>query len=274
MMNRRPYDDTLTANLNRKGVLDIDTVKGCTVGMSKYPAGGCYGVCYAANIARFRGLDFAKSVARTVKTRSQARKIERSVLNAPDGFFRIGTMGDPCHAWEHTVRVVEWLAPFAVPVIVTKHWLKASDEQLRRLILCGAIIHTSVSALDNLAEIKYREKQIERYSALGGISIARIVSCDFNVHNDKGAILAAIQARLFNLVPFIDNPLRVPITHDLVQTGVVNTIRIQDLSSYRTVSMGASSYVGHCITCPDKCGLVYRAASHPKPLQPQLKLFQ
>ena len=50
----RLYRDVLTADVNDKGVLDIDTVKGCTAGMAARD-GGCYGACYAATIAKFRG---------------------------------------------------------------------------------------------------------------------------------------------------------------------------------------------------------------------------
>src|SRR4051812_21607126 len=122
------YRDMLTADVNEKGVLDIDVVKGCTMGMAARPDGGCYNACYASTIAKFRGLDFTHSVVRTVQTASQAEQIERAVKAAPEKLFRIGTMGDPCHAWPETVEVVEWLAPYAPPVIVTKHWMRASDE--------------------------------------------------------------------------------------------------------------------------------------------------
>lgn len=152
----RDYSDVLTADVNAKGVLDIDTVKGCTAGMNARPGTGCYGGCYANNIARFRGLNFSKSITRKVQTSAHARQIEQAVKGAPEGFFRIGTMGDPCHAWEHTVNIIEWLAPFAVPVIVTKHWHVATDAQLKRLVACGTVLNTSVSALDTPAELRHR----------------------------------------------------------------------------------------------------------------------
>lgn len=58
------YDDKLTATINRKGVLDIDTVKGCRSGVKIYPNGGCYGLCYAFKMAAVYGFDFSKSVSR------------------------------------------------------------------------------------------------------------------------------------------------------------------------------------------------------------------
>ena len=58
------YLPVLTVTENGKGVLDVDTVKGCTEGMKKYPEGGCYGECYAAKTAKRYGIDFTKSISR------------------------------------------------------------------------------------------------------------------------------------------------------------------------------------------------------------------
>lgn len=264
----------MTADVNEKGVLDVDTVKGCTAGMNARPSAGCYGGCYAARIAKFRGIDFTQAVVRKMGGAANARKIESAVAAAPEGFFRIGTMGDPCHAWEHTVAVVEWLAPLAVPVIVTKHWIVATDEQLSRLIVCGAVLNTSVSALDTPAELRHRERQIARYAALGGVSVARIVSCDFNLNTVEGRAMAEVQARLFTLTPTLDNPLRVPRTHDLVQRGIIRVRKVKDLATLRTISLAnPNTYLGYCSACPDKCGLVSCGAQHPRPESNQFSLF-
>lgn len=270
----RDYADKLTADVNDKGVLDVDTVKGCTVGMNARPGTGCYGGCYAANIARFRGINFGRAVVRRVKGAAHARSIEQAVKAAPEGFFRVGTMGDPSHAWEHTVHIVEWLAPLAVPVIVTKHWLVATDAQLTRLVSVGAVLNTSVSALDTPAELAHREKQLARYATLGGVSVARVVSCDFNTAHPEGARMAHVQARLFALSPWLDNPLRVPSTHDLVRRGIIHVRRVRDLNLVRTVSqVFPHAYVGHCSKCPDKCGLTSCHSHHPKPQPEQLSLM-
>lgn len=271
----RRYADILTADVNQKGVLDVDTVKGCTAGMNARPGTGCYGGCYAANITKFRGIDFTRAVARKVTSGAHARHIERAVAAAPEGFFRVGTMGDPSHAWEHTVAIIEWLAPLAVPVIVTKHWMVATDGQLSRLVGCGAVLNTSVSALDTPAELAHRERQITRYAALGGVSVARIVSCDFNTEDPEGAAMAKVQHRLFSLAPTLDNPLRVPRTHPLVQRGVIRVRSVRDLATLRTISIGEGSktYLGHCSACPDKCGLAACGSQHPRPEPDQLTLF-
>ena len=270
----RRFSTMLTADVNEKGVLDVDTVKGCAAGMSARRDGGCYNACYAATIAKFRGLDFTHSVTRTVQNKAQADQIVRAVKAAPEGFFRIGTMGDPCHAWETTVETIEWLSPYAVPVIITKHWIKATDEQLLRLIACGTVLNTSISALDTPAELRHREREIARYSSLGGHSIARIVSCDFDPLNSEGARMAQVQERLFAYPHVIDNPLRVYRTHKLVQDGVIKLSSVKDLSAVRTISIAnVDTYIGHCSDCKDKCGLSSMPKDHPVPLSPQSTLF-
>jgi hypothetical protein len=272
----RKYSDHLTADINQKGVLDVDTVKGCTAGMAALPGVGCYHGCYAAKIANFRGIDFSTSVVRKVHSASHAQEIERAVRNAPDGFFRVGTMGDPSHAWEHTTAVVEWLAPLAVPVVVTKHWIRATNDHFSRLVACGAVLNTSVSALDTEAQLAHRLRELHRYSNAGGVSVARVVSCDFNTDNDLGHSMNLVQQQLLSLPNVIDNPLRVPKSHQLVKDNVIRVEGHQDLGDAPvTVSKAnPSTYVGPCSGCTDKCGLAFLKPEHPRPTSPQLNLFQ
>jgi hypothetical protein len=271
---QREYRNVLTVDINEKGVLDVDTVKGCTAGMSARPGTGCYGGCYAAKIAKFRGIDFSKAITRTVHSNSQARAIEKQVANAPQGFFRIGVMGDPCHAWEETVKAIEWLSEFAHPVVITKHWRTATDDQLRRMAYCGTALNTSISALDTPQELKHRKKEFYRFKLLGGNSVARIVSCKFNEENSDGKRMKEIQDDLFLMRPTLDNPLRVPKNHPLVVSGVILITVTKDISSERTISItNAETYIGHCAGCPDVCGIPkseQRSESY-KPKNPRQK---
>lgn len=271
----RLYGSYLTAEVNQKGVLDIDVVKGCTAGIAAHGEKGCYQACYAASIARFRGIDFSRAVVRTVKTKAQAKEIERAVKSAPFGFFRIGTMGDPCHAWEETVSTIEWLAPYAIPIIITKHWRRASESQLRRLIQCGAILNTSVSALDSNKHLATRVTELQRYAEMSGASVARVVSCDFNTHDPLGRKLADIQEWLFSFKPVIDNPLRIPATHELVKAGVIRVRKVKDLEAIRNVSVSEQSttYLGHCSGCTDLCGAGLLNAPDRRPRSMQRNLF-
>jgi hypothetical protein len=183
-------------------------------------------------------------------------------------------MGDPCHAWEETVSTTEWLSEFARPVIITKHWRVATDEQFKRLVSCGAVVNTSISALDTPAELKHRKAQFFRYKLFGGESVARIVSCDFNQDHAEGARMGEIQAALFTLRPTLDNPLRAPRNHPLAVAGIIRLSLVKDLSSERTISLAnQSTYVGHCAGCPDVCGITGNQSPYRPPNPRQLPLL-
>lgn len=154
---KRHYKPELTIEINDKGVIDIDTVKGCTMGIRNNPD-GCWGLCYAKKIADYRGIEFGVSVSR-LPTKQSLRDICKTVRNSPLPFVRIGTMGDPCHDWGLTVMLCRYLSQLKPVVIITKHWIPISDEQMEKLGKLGVIINTSISALDTSAQIKYRLEQ-------------------------------------------------------------------------------------------------------------------
>jgi hypothetical protein len=265
----------LTVDINRKGVLDIDVVKGCTAGIAAHGEKGCYQACYASSMSKYMGIDFSRAVVRKVYTRAQAKNIERAVKDSPLGFFRIGTMGDPSHAWEETVEVVEWLAPYAIPVIITKHWRKASDSQIERLVKCGTVLNTSVSGLDSSQHLSRRLTEIQRYKNKGGTSIARVVSCDFNLLDPIGFAMNETQKMLMSMNPIIDNPLRVNANHYLVQSGVIHIRKIKDLTAIRTISIAPESqtYLGHCSGCSELCGAGLLDNPDVRPYPPQQTFF-
>lgn len=270
----RMYRDYLTVAVNAKGVVDVDTVKGCTSGIAAHGPKGCYQACYAAEIARFRGIDFSRSVTRIVRDKAQAIAIERAVKKSALGFFRIGTMGDPSHAWGATVDTVEWLSPNAVPIIVTKHWRTARDSHIDRLVKCGAVLNTSVSALDSQSHLDRRLFEIARYADAGGVSVARIVSCDFVETTCEGARRAQTQRELFALPLVLDNPLRISSTHPLAVSGAVRLRKVKDLDAIRTISISEDSttYLGHCSACPDMCGA--SMGETYRPTAPQADMFK
>ena len=102
------YRQKLTVTVNNKGVLDVDTVKGCRLGMEAYPSGGCYGECYAYRIARRYGLDFTKSVSRKL-FKSNKYDVFNITKNHGSKWYRVGVAGDPCHDWENTIEILQFL---------------------------------------------------------------------------------------------------------------------------------------------------------------------
>ena len=248
------YAKRLTVEVNSKGVMDIDTVKGCSLGMKARPGVGCYGSCYANKLAALYGYDFPVSVSRKIIPEERGM-IERKVKAHASNWFRIGTMGDPCHDWNGTVEVCEWLGKLKTPVIITKHWVTATDAQLLRLKEAGAVFNTSLSALDTDEELNHRLLQFHRIGGLGLISIARIVSAKFG-NTPEGQRMDAIQKRLYALKPQIDNPLRVPKTHPQVASGDIIVEKRKDINAVVSMSIhDPEVFTGKCQDCSDQCGV-------------------
>lgn len=253
----KTYLPVLTAVENQKGVLDVDTVKGCTLGMRVRPEGGCYGECYANKIANQYGIDFAQSVSRKLYPHTW-REVFRTVRDHPASWYRIGTAGDPCHDWENTVEVCETLRDTGkTPIVITKHWVTISDMQLERLRVLGAVINTSTSGLDTDQETKHRVKQIERISEAGIRSINRVVTCSYG-DTEFGRKCKAKQDYLMTITPIIDNPLRAPKTNEYVLKGDILLTKKQDaVGGGKFVSLHDDSvYLGTCPNCPDQCGAI------------------
>lgn len=253
----RRYQPILTAVENQKGVLDVDTVKGCTLGMAARPDGGCYGECYANKIAERYGIDFTVSVSRKMTPWNRAA-ILKTVADHSAYWYRIGTAGEPCHDWENTLEVCEALQHTGkTPVIITKHWIPLSDEQIKRFAAIGAVFNTSLSGLDTDAQIKYRVAQLNRLKAAGIRSVCRVVSCNY------GASEWALNAKkkqdyLMTLEPVIDNPLRADKSNPHVLNGdILLTRKDEAIGGGKMVSVSNPDvYLGTCPECPDQCGAV------------------
>jgi hypothetical protein len=253
---KRQYLPILTATENQKGVLDVDTVKGCTLGMAARPEGGCYGECYANKIAIQYGIDFTVSVSRKLTPWNRA-DIFCTVRDHANYWYRVGTAGEPCHDWDNTLEVLEWLqATKKKPVIITKHWIPLSDDHIARLKKVGAVVNTSVSGLDTDAQLKYRVAQINRLKASGVTSVARVVSCQYG-DSEWAKAAKEKQDFLMTLTPIIDNPLRAYKSNPHVANGdIILTRRDDAVGGGKLVSLHSNNiYLGTCDLCPDQCGV-------------------
>lgn len=253
----RKYLPVLTATENRKGVLDVDTVKGCACGISKYPSGGCYGECYAAKIAKQYGIDFSVSVPRKLFPWSW-RSVFCTVRDFSASWYRIGTAGDPSHDWENTLQVCEQLKGTGkVPVIITKHWITLTDEHISRLRYVGAVVNTSTSGLDSSEETKHRIEQLFRVREGGVRSINRIVTCSYGA-SDWATNARSQQDYLMSIGPVIDTPLRVSKKNHRVLSGEILVEKQESaIGGGTTISLHSSQvYLGTCFKCPDQCGVL------------------
>jgi hypothetical protein len=248
----------LTVSANGKGVLDVDTVKGCSQGMAAHPDGGCYGECYAAKIALARGFDFTKSVSR-ILTRHNLARVAGLVHKHRAEWYRIGVNGDPSHDWENTVSTCEALAVTKkTPVIVTKHWTAATDNQLSRLAAVGAVFNTSTSGMDTDSETAHRTTQISRVRGFGMVSVCRVVTCKYGCNTDWSRACAARQALLLSKPMIIDTPFRAPTTNERAKSGEIILTKMDrdTVGGHGTVSLyNPTAYMGTCDNCPDQCGV-------------------
>lgn len=260
---KKQYRGYLTAAENFKGVLDVDTVKGCTAGMAAYPDGGCYGECYANKIASRYGIDFTTSVVRKLY-RSNRTDIFIAVKNHKAGWYRVGTAGDPCHNWNNTIEILEFLKYTGkVPVIITKHWTPLTDVQITKLRNLSAVINTSTSALDTPDELNHRIEQIGRLKYAGIKSVNRVVTCDFTL-TTWAKERKTIQDYLLSFKHVIDNPLRATQSNKYVKRGDIKLTKCIDaIGGGKYVSLHYKSvYLGACGGCTEQCG-----ADHTRPNQ-------
>jgi hypothetical protein len=260
---RRLYRSILTARENGKGCLDVDTVKGCTLGMKAYPRGGCYGECYAYKDSTRYGIAFGVSISRHL-TPGTRNDVFCAVRDHGASWYRVGVAGDPCHDWENTLTVCEFLAPTKkVPVIITKHWIALSDEQMQRLAIVSAVVNTSTSGMDSDSEIEHRVEQMDRLRYFGVRSVCRVVTCKYG-DSEWARACREKQDHLLSLAPIIDNPLRASRTNNHVAAGEIVLERMDGaVGGGKFVSLHSKEiYLGTCERCPDQCGCL-RANDQP-----------
>lgn len=264
----KSYKSEITLIKNSRGCYIMDTVKGCPAG-SLFGGRGCYADCYAKNIAKRYGFDFEDVKLRDFenddeqlwlfdfKDRSHTEKILKEIRAANMCFIRIGEMGDPSLAWEHTFDVCEEIAPAGKQiVIITKHWKVISENLLHVLPRLPVCINTSVSALDDDALLDHRLEQYERLKKVCK-SVLRIVSCDFNKEHADGFDRSIVQENLFKLANgnCIDTVFRPTKDNPFVTKGIINTKRVRFLGSQGLASIyNPETYFGACEDCPQMCG--------------------
>ena len=260
------YKNVITLNKNARGCYILDTVKGCSYAANN--KGGCYGECYAANIASRYGMNFSKPVKRQfIEDKGQMYfsgfydvKHETSIIdqikNIDMPFIRIGEMGDPSEYWEHTIYVCSKVYEAGKPiVIITKHLKTIPNNLLKYLSKYGIIINTSISALDSKKQVDHRLKQYNLFKDYCK-SILRVVTCNFNLHDNLGIYLNEIQENLLKNDKIIETVFRPSIKNDLVQYHTINVNRNQFLKSKVLCSMkDENTFFGYCSECKEMCGV-------------------
>lgn len=263
----KAFSQNISLSRNARGCYILDTVKGCSVCANEKPR-GCYGNCYAKNIADRYGLDFGHPVSRDFyknakqimmygfEDETHIAQIRKQIKQARMPFIRIGEMGDPSESWEQTISVCALIASAGKPiVIITKHWKPIPDYLLPMLATLRLTINTSISALDDEYEISHRLGQYNRLKPYCN-SVLRIVSCNFNKKNDEGVFRHCIQEELFANEKIIDTVFRPDKNNRFIAEGIIKTDKIPFMGSMVLGSVNnAQVYTGYCDTCPDMCGI-------------------
>lgn len=251
----REYSKTITLNKNSRGVTSLDTIFGCKSGL-KDNVKGCYNDCYSARISKKYGYDFSVNVLRDFKSEKHVLKIIKDINKVDLPFIRVGSNGDPSENWEHTIYILEKIKNIEKEVvIITRHWHKLTDIQLKRISKLNICINTSISALDNeklLNECIIEYERIKPYCK----SILRLVSCDFNKKNKIGLKMSLIQDDILKKYNVLDTVFRVFKSNDFVKNEIINISKTKFLGKECYVSkFNRKTYFGNCARCLEKCGL-------------------
>jgi len=251
----KEYSSTISLTTNSRGVSCLDTSIGCNSGMSN-EHGGCYDDCYAAKSAKLYGFNFSKTILRKFKDKKHTQLILNQINRVKLDFIRIGCSGDPSEDWNHTISILKKIDKCNKQIVViTKHWTKLEQKHLEYFSLINICVNTSVSALDKPHLL---ESSLQEYNRLKPYckSILRIVSCDFNIENDRGKELAGIQDKLFNNPDTLDTVLRINKSNKLLTDGVLNAKQTNFLGKRTLASKyNKKTYLGKCSTCIEMCGV-------------------
>jgi hypothetical protein len=242
----KEYLNKISLSKNSRGVYDLDPFKGCSNGMGLNDK-GCYGICYAAKIAKFRGYDFSKTVKRDFIDDKHLQKIGKKLSKIK--FIRLGVSCDPSFDWEHTINIIEKIRPFNKNiVIITKHWTNLTYKQCVRLK--GVTVNTSISALDSELQLDNRMFWYNKLKEFCN-SVLRVNTADFN-----DIKLKELQDKLLNNDKVIDNILRFSIGHDLASNSIINVKKHKFLGTEVYASKHKEdTYFGFCKDCKDQCGI-------------------
>ena len=203
-------------------------------------------------------MNFSKTTVRTWSSDKHKAKTVKQISEIDMPFVRIGCSGDPSENWNHTLSVCRDIAGAGKEiVIITRHWCILTDNQLEQIKALPICINTSVSALDEDSDMAISLMQYARLKPFCK-SALRVISCDFNQNNEKGAKLSKIQDALLSNENVIETVFRPTSKNKFVTDGVVNVakhkfVRSVQLSSKRNDSI----FMGKCAACKEKCGAAF-----------------
>ncbi|MHA2143490.1 MAG: hypothetical protein ACXADD_18590 [Candidatus Thorarchaeota archaeon] len=150
----------------------LDTVRGCPFA-AVYSGHGCYGHCYLAeSMARYH-MKYWIPVSNQLNKKLLAMDLER--LNSD--IVRNGVNGEPSYDFPLTTTCAEFSDLYdKTTVLLTRFGIEPDLLILQRLARVGTIIHGSVSALDPTHHQDRVLRNLERYEAVGGRVVVRVIT--------------------------------------------------------------------------------------------------
>lgn len=261
----KTYKNIISLSKNERGIWDLDTIKGCESGVLENTK-GCYNDCYALKTAKRYGIDFSKSIERSFLNEAHRLQIVKQIEKIDMDFIRIGCTGDPSENWEHTINIIKQiressqLSLFDISskkqiVIITRHWKKLTDLQLKEISKFNICINTSVSALDNKKLIENSLKEYERLKPYCK-SVLRVITADFNKENKTGLEMSLIQNELLKNENVIDTVFRPSSKNEFVLNNIIKVKKMGFMKSKALVSkFNKKAFLGKCENCLEMCGI-------------------
>ena len=261
----KTYKNIISLSKNERGIWDLDTIKGCESGVLENPK-GCYNDCYALKTAKRYGIDFSKSIERSFLNEAHRLQIVKQIEKIDMDFIRIGCTGDPSENWEHTINIIKQiressqLSLFDISskkqiIIITRHWKRLTDLQLKEISKFNICINTSISALDNKKLIENSLKEYERLKPYCK-SVLRVITADFNKENKTGLEMSLIQNELLKNENVIDTVFRPSSKNEFVLNNIIKVKKMGFMKSKALVSkFNKKAFLGKCENCLEMCGI-------------------
>ncbi|WP_341316902.1 hypothetical protein WN982_36860 [Paraburkholderia sp. IMGN_8] len=190
--------------------LTTDVVSGC---LSERQA--CYGICFAAQSAWTRGIDFGKRVANELNPELVAQDLAR--LPTTQRYLRNGWNSDPSWDWITALNLGKLVHQSGRLIIfITKSFTHIAHATLAGLAAIGAEMRVSISALDNASQLLRRLKFIQDYRAAGGTVVPILMTAVYR-ENQLDARQRDLVAWLCDHdLPAAENSLRFPLNSSIV----------------------------------------------------------
>jgi hypothetical protein len=176
-------------------------------------------------------------------------------------YVRNGVNGEPSFDWELTASVAELCDTCdKTTVLLTRFGIEPSGLHLERLARVECIIHGSVSAIDPAQHRDRVLRNLERYEAVGGHSVRRVITAWFN---DEEFSLWETQDDLMSINRAFEQPLRIrgqsPVNGLLDLTRYGPTFSNTDgrltnrWKSAGDIGYGSRGCYCHCYDCSNQC---------------------